>query len=532
MNIPEQLRGLQDPETCAGTLWKRVPGYIRQTFCTAVVLGLVAHLYVFANKFTNHDDVGSQFGNAYGAASGRWLRPFIIRLGGSASMPWLLGLLSILCLALTACLTVSLLRIRRPLGCGVTAALLVSFPTAMSTFTYLYTSFSYFLSLLLAVFGAWTAVRWRWRGSAVGAVAIALSLSIYQAYLPVAAALMVGALLLDTLDGEQSFQTLFCRGLRLLGTLIAGLIVYMISVRVSTGGELVNYMGLQDMGKLSLKELPGQIAQAYEKYYLFFWKDEYHWQCDGLNYALLLSALGTAALLGAVLWKKRLGWTRTVLAVALVVVFPLAADLIYIMVSGAEIHTLMVYGLCFALILPVAVAEYAAGVLRESGTGILRTAVSWVVLLTMVLTSYAYVITDNKAYLKLDLSMRQCEAYSNRLLERVESCPGYEPWMAVVLVGSDTKDKNLAILKDVELTAAGLLDLRAMRASYTYAHYLRYFLGYTGLVYTGESPEARELADTEAVRDMPVYPAEGSVQKQHYNTVDVDVIVVKLSQSS
>lgn len=531
MNIRALLGGLKDPETCAGTLWKRVPRYIRQTFCAAVVLGLAAHLYVFANKFTNHDDVNSLFGNTYGAASGRWLRPFAIRLGGSASMPWLVGLLSLLCLALAACLTVSLLRIRRPLGCCITAALLVSFPTVMSTFTYLYTAFAYFLSLLLAVFGAWSALRWGWRGSALGAVAIALSLSIYQAYFPAAAALMVGALLLETLDGEQSFRNLFCRGLRLLLTLIVGLVLYMISVRVTTGGELVDYMGLQNMGKLSLKELPGQLAMAYEKYYLFFWKNEYNWQFGALKYALLLSALGTAALLCAVLWKRRLGWTRTALAAALALVFPLAADLIYIMVTGAEIHTLMLYGLCYALILPVAVAEYAAPVLREGGAGALRAAVSWVVLLTMALTAYSYTVTDNKAYLKLDLAIRQCEAYSNRLLERVESCPDYEPWMALMLVGSDTRDTNLALMKEVKLTSAGLVDLRAMRASYTYGYFLRNFLGYTGLVYPGESAEARELAETEEVREMPVYPLEGSVKRVHYDTADVDVIVVKLSQT-
>ena len=62
---------LKDPGTCLGELWARVPHYIRVTFCSALVLGFVTHMYMFTNKFTNHDDVGSLFGNSYGAASGQ-----------------------------------------------------------------------------------------------------------------------------------------------------------------------------------------------------------------------------------------------------------------------------------------------------------------------------------------------------------------------------------------------------------------------------------------------------------------------------
>lgn len=523
MNGKKNFTCLKDPESLAGALWARVPRYIRQTFFAAVAAGLAAHLYMFTNKFTNHDDVGSMFGNTYGAASGRWLRPFFLRLGGSASMPWLVGLLSVLCLAAVACLSVSLLRIRRPLGCCVTAALLVSFPVVLSTFTYMYTAFAYFLSLLLAVFGAWAAVRWKWWGSAAAVASIALSLSVYQSYFPVAAALMVGALLLETLDGERSFRELFFTGLRLLGTLIAALIVYMISVRVTTNGNLVNYMGLQNMGKISLKELPGQIGRAYENYYRFFWKDQYDCHFSVLKYALLLAVVGTVALVVLLLWKKRLGWTRTVLAAALLAVFPLAADLIFVMVSGAEIHTLMIYGMCYALILPIAVAEYAAPVLKENGAGVARSAVSWLVMLTMALTAYSYIVTDNKSYLKLDLSMRQCEAYSTRLLERIESCEGYEPWMSVVLVGSDVRNATLNPMPEMGNTQVmGMINFAGLRTTYTYGYFLRNFLGFPADVYWGGCKEAKEVAQWEEVKAMPLYPQAGSIQ------VILDVAVVKM----
>ncbi|MDE6591162.1 MAG: glucosyltransferase domain-containing protein, partial [Oscillospiraceae bacterium] len=160
------LSAWRTPEECFSDLWKRIPKHIRLSFAAAVALGLATHLYAFTNKLTNHDDLDQMFYAGYGAASGRWLLPSILRLDGDFSIPWLIGLIGILCLAGTVCLTVSLLRIRHPLGCVVTAAVMVSYPTVASTFAYMFTSSGYFFGLLLAVFGAYAAVRWGWPGSA------------------------------------------------------------------------------------------------------------------------------------------------------------------------------------------------------------------------------------------------------------------------------------------------------------------------------------------------------------------------------
>lgn len=524
MNMKFSFSALSDPEQCAASLWKRVPGYIRLTFCSAVVFALAAHLYMLTNKFTNHDDVGSLFGNTYGAASGRWLRPFILRLSGSFSMPWLVGLMSVLCLAAVACLTVSALRIRRPLGCMLTAAILVTFPTVMCTFTYMYTAFAYFFSLLLAVFGAWAALRWGWRGSAAGVVTIALSLSIYQSYFPVAAVLTVSALLFETLDGERPFKALFLRGLRLLGTLIAALAVYMLSVRLTTGGHLVSYMGLETMGRISLKELPGLIGEAYQKYYLFFWLDETDSHFRPFKYAFLLTASATAAVLVLLLIRRRLGPSRTALAAALFAVCPLAANLIYIMVPEAEVHTLMIYGLCYILVIPIALAEYSGPVLREGAARRFHSAVSWVVLLTMAMTVYSYIIVDNNTYFKLDMSMRQCQAYSNRLLERIEACDGYQPTMSVVLVGSNVWEDDLISTPEMGPNFfTGPTSAAGLRSAYSYQHYLRSFLSFTQPVYLGNTAEGKAAAELEEVQSMPRYPTPGSIR-----VID-DTVVVKLN---
>lgn len=518
---------LKSPDACFQSLYRRVPGYIRLTFASGVVLGLAVHLYMFANKLTNHDDTCHLLLADYGTASGRWLLTDVMRLDGPFSVPWLIGLLSVLCLAGTACFTVSLLRIRRPLGCIVTAAVLVSFPTVMATFTYMFSADAYFLSLLLAAFSAWSAARLGWWGSALGVVALTLSMGIYQSYFPVAAALMVGALLFETLDGERSFRELILKGIRLATVLAAAMVIYMIIVRfTSRDMELVDYMGISSMGKLSLRDLPQLILKSYGKYVTFYLYNDTQCHFGFLPIAFTLTALVTIALEVLVLLRRRLGPARTVLAVLLVVIYPLAGNLIYIMVPGGGIHALMIYGMALLLPAPVALAEYAEPVLREDGAAVFHGLASWIILLSISLTAFSYAVMDNTAYLQIDLSMRQCTAYSNRLLERVEACEGYVPGMPVVLVGSTIPDASLEPTPEfnaIQLT--GVFDQKAFRTSYSYDRFLRYFLGFSGPVYLGTSQEALNFGATDQVQAMPLYPQTGSVQ-----LID-GCVVVKLNES-
>lgn len=520
------VNGLKSPDTCLRRLHGRVPDYIRITFISALILGLLTHMYMLTNKLTNHDDLSVLFGNDYGAASGRWFLPFATQLSGGFSMPWLIGLFSLLCLAGTACFVVSLLRIRRPLGCVLTAAVLVSFPTVAATLTYMFTAGAYFLALLLAAFGAWAAVRFGWWGSALGVLALVLSLGSYQSYLPVAVVLMVGAMLLETMDGERPFSALMGKGLRLVATLAAAVAVYMLIVRVTTAETgLVDYMGLQEMGQLKLAELPALVKKSYTEYFALFLKNERGFHFGFLPYAFGLSAAGVLVLEGMILVRRRLGPARTVLALALVAVYPLAGGLIYVMVPNAVVHDLMTYGLCFILLVPIFMAEYAAEVFQDGGARLPRALVGWIAALTVALTAYSYMIVDNNAYLKIDVSMRQCEAYSTRLLARIEDCEGYRPGMDVVLVGSEIREAALSPTPQFNsVQLIGVLDMGGFRTTYTYGYFLRYYCGFTDPVYLGSSAQGLAFAATEQVQAMPCYPQAGSVQ-----VIDGSV-VVKLNE--
>ena len=516
---------LHSAEETAEALLRRVPKPVRFTFFAALILGFLTHSYAFLNKFTNHDDLNQMFYAGYGTASGRWLLPPVLRLDGNLSMPWLIGVLSLLFLALTACLTVSLLRIRSPLGCGLTAALLVSFPAVTATFGYMFTASGYFFSLFLAASSAWAACRLGWRGSVLGVILLTLAMGIYQAYLPAAAVLMVGALLLETLDGELSLRQLLGKGLRLALTLAAGVLAYLLTVWLTTAsGGLTDYEGIADMGKVSLSQLPRLVVAAYRKYWFFFWENDWGCHLRFLRWGFLLAALGSLCLGAALLRRRRPGKGRIVLTLALAVLYPLAGTFIYVMVPKGYVHIHMLYPMVDILLLPLALLEYAAPGEEKPGNGLLHRLMSWVLLLALGLAAYSYWLTDNNAYLKADFAMRQCNAWSNRLVARIEDCPDYEPGMKVVLLRSHEREKALSPTPELELSRlVGIYDLGDLRTYFTYQHFLRYFLAVTDPVYTGESETAEQYAEKPEVQAMPLYPRQGSVK-----VVD-GAVVVKLN---
>ena len=515
----EKTLRLPSAGEAAEALLHRVPKHLRFTFAAALALGLLTHGYAFLNKFTNHDDLNQMFYADYGVASGRWLLPAVLRLDGDVSMPWIIGVLSLICLALTACLTVELLRIRSPLGCCLTAALLVSFPAVTATFGYMFTASGYFFSLLTAALAAYAACRRGWRGSVLGAVLLTLSMGIYQAYLPGAAVLMVGSLLLETLEGKGSPRRLLGKGLRLALTLGAGVGAYLLMVRLTAGDGLTDYEGIADMGRVSLSQVPRLVYYALRKYWYFFWKNDWGCHFPFLRWGFLLAALGTLMLLGALLYRKRPGKGRTLLALGLTALYPLAGTFIYVMVPNGYVHIHMLYPMVYILLLPLALLEYAA-----PGKGVLHRVMSWVLALTLGLTAYSYWLTDNNAYLKADFAFRQCAAWSDRLVMRIEDAPGYEPGMKVVLLGSNEREEALSPTPELNLSRlVGIFDLGDLRTFFTYRHFLRYFLAFTDPVYTGDSETAALFAQKPEVLAMPQYPRQGSVK------VVEGAVVVKLN---
>ena len=517
------------PDTAFARFWVRLPAATKQSFFAGVVMGLVCHLYLFTNLIPNHDAVFHLFQCDYGTASGRWFLPLVLAWDGDYNMPWLQGILSLLCLAGTVCITTRLLRIEKPLAIVITAALCTAFPTVAATFTYMFTADAYFFGLFLAALAAYAVWRMPIWGLPLGTILLILSMGIYQSYFPVAAVLMVGALLFDCLDGRASFGRTLLRGVKMVATLALGIVVYMAVARLATmaSGGLSDYMGISSMGSLSLSELPELVRQSLESYETYFLQNELGWNFSFIPLLVIAAWVSGVVLLATLLLRRQVGVLRGLLALVLVLLYPLAGSLIHIMVAGAAVHDLMIYGLLYALILPLALASFAATHADEMGSllrSALQSLMSWIVIASMALTAYNYIVTDNKAYLKMALGFTQIEAYSNRLATMIQSVPGYSPSLAVVLVGSSNGDALLDVTPELsEIFLTGALNMGTYRTQYSYGNLLNRFSALPNYVYLDDMPEEVSSAIAGVSETMPAYPQEGCVQ------IAGEYIVVRLN---
>lgn len=142
MKTPWEL--LKESKTKIKTTW-------RIAFVSALVLGLLIHLPVMLSDIPNHDGLSSMYFDQNMITSGRWFLTVACGFSSYFTIPWVIGLIGLIWLALTAAVLTEVLELTDPVTITVVSGLLVSFPALASTFAYVFTMDGYMLALFLAV---------------------------------------------------------------------------------------------------------------------------------------------------------------------------------------------------------------------------------------------------------------------------------------------------------------------------------------------------------------------------------------------
>ena len=120
-------------------------------FLSAFVLGILIHLPVMISDIPNHDGLSSMYFDQNMITSGRWFLSVACGFSSYFTIPWIIGLIGLLWLALTAVALTELLELADPLVIMAVSGLLVSFPALASTFAYVFTMDGYMMALFLAI---------------------------------------------------------------------------------------------------------------------------------------------------------------------------------------------------------------------------------------------------------------------------------------------------------------------------------------------------------------------------------------------
>ena len=243
-------------------------------FClvSTYLWGLAAHAYRFFGNYVSHDSLnefhGAIAGNDIKLSSGRVFVPlYRDLLRSDITLPWLIGILSLLWIGLAVFLVVRLFKVERKGIVFLTAGIFaVNVSVSSTAATYLQDLDCNMFSVLLAVGAVWLWRNWKW-GWLAGGVLLAGTLGIYQAYIFVAVTLVMLLSILDLLNGEK-FSPVFSRGLLAVAMVLLGGLLYCIAMQVILAYSHVSltkgdYNSLDQILKLTPSEILTLSIQAY-----------------------------------------------------------------------------------------------------------------------------------------------------------------------------------------------------------------------------------------------------------------------------
>lgn len=490
----------------------------------ALASGTLVHSFNLFHLIDNHDSIWQQVsGYGAGVELGRWLLSLMgdvmERLGFGYSLPVISGLAFLILLACAAGLMVSVLQIRGRGNAALLGMLFTAFPSVTSVMFYKFTTVYYGLAVLLAVLAAWICYRGRW-GIVLAAVCVACSMGIYQAYVPLTISLMVLLLLKQTLNQEKTVPELIFRGLYGCEALLLGVVLYFCALKACLllyHTQLTSYQGVDQMGQLSLSQLPKLLASTYRTFLLLPVEDVWGIANTGmlkLVYVLLeLLGLGMIAAITATKARRA---SNLALVVCLCAVFPAAVNFITFMCPEGQIHTLMVYAFAFAPAVPLILSEDFQKAISLKRSRIWTQTAR--VLIGVLIFCYAY--GANVHYSAMYYGNRQVENFCSGLVTQVRMTEGFNTEKKWAFLG-DVSDPLLKSEWREALVYGGNCFTTDLLNQYSRMAWFENYIGYEIPLADSQTREA--LAQLEDVKQMPCWPDQGSVR------VVGEYVVIKFS---
>lgn len=499
-------------------LLKKVDRRYKVGFLAALTVGLLAHAMALVNKYSFHDDVGCLFSAGATFSSGRWMLGYLHALekafygSCSISIPMVNGLLSLLCIAISACLIIYLLELKSTPACIGVGGILAAFPVVCGTFGYMFTAHYYMLGYLMGIAGTVLVCRGtKWYLLPVALVLQTCAVGVYQATIPVMLSLMVLWVFARCWDNEIGWLQFWRDILRLLADCVAFMVLYFVINKLCLTVHRValnSYLGISSMGSESVGTYFSRALLAVKLFFSPSVGDSaeiYLFRLRELYWFILLFAG-----MGIVLKAVKLGFSRGLRLLLPALVLPLAVNFIYVMCSQADAHTLTLYGQVGTLILLGFLADRLE--LRP-----LRVAGAAALLVCLVM----FVRLDNALYLKAEFEQTRTIQYYTAMVAQIKSADGYEDDLPVALVGlGNNQDSTVQNIEQLDaIRVIPYYGEKTLVNNYRVTTFISRWCGFSP-----QYADPEPFATLPEVSQMPCYPDDGSIQ-----VID-GTVVVKISE--
>lgn len=479
------------------------------SFFTVVIVGLLTHMRVFVSDIPNHDGMSSIYFDQNMITSGRWFLRVACGISSDYTLPWLIGVLCVLYLGLTAVLLQRFFRVKHTFTAMLLGAILVTYPTLASNFAYIFTADGYMMALLLAVLAVFLVERSK-LGFLWGAVALGFSMGIYQAYISFTMILAVFAVCRGWFFGSA-----FKEKLQITWRYIAmgglGAALYYVMLQILLLVQKTELSGYQGIGEGNSNSLLQTLVLIYKDFVVHTLRGNIMMQKGVLAFAIIILVAVAALVLLVALYRAgslKSIWTYLAAGVA-VVVLPVCFNAILLISPDVIYHALMRYQW---VLIPMFALVILDRHLEVGNPARMQAVISWAGIGLAAVIAFRYTTICNIGYFNLEKKFEKTYSYCLRLLEQMEETPGYYHGMPVAMIGVVGDH----YLPSTDLTVGvtdSLIGVNGDYLFYTAENYKAFIAYYFGVnIETVPLEDMVDIIQTPEYKELSVFPKENSMK--------------------
>lgn len=493
----------------------------KYAFCSALIFGILAHGFAFFNRLSVHDNSHCLFDLGASYEVNRWGLGILYRLmvftTKTFSLPFFNGFMSVVFIGICAMILMDIFEIKSKLVATIIGGLMVVFPMVTSVFSFMFTSWPYFMGLVFGFQAARVLTKeLSVKNVIISALWMAVCLSFYQAFLGVVVTIFLLKMLLDVIDAKiDSVVGYAISGFSYLIELGLSLGVWSIVAKIF---RTVKHMELNDYKgwgePYNIAKFPLKLKEAIASFLSF--------RMEGINqlrYLRMLSMLIfvlTVIMIVMLLIKSQAKLIVKISSVVGVMLLPISMTVIYLLSTSDrfQVSTLMIYAEVFVYIIPLILLEKYDGFVNAFAGKISQLVAGLMILCTTIVV-LGYVYLDNAAYNKAAIFQEQAVVYMTALMANIKSTEGFSDDMDIVFIGfDDVEDSTInEVAKKEELDGIQLEkyynSLVEMINDGVNIQFMRDHLGIGNEHIIID--EDGDYAQIPEVKAMPTYPNDGGI---------------------
>ncbi len=503
----------------------------------AVRVGMLFSVVIYAllmiNQLTNPYDGLWEY-NYYQAGKwelslGRWAWLYLDKLRFGISVDPITSLISLFCFVAGMAVVLDIFQLEKNRTGFLAGALFLSNTAVCICLSYRYMSPTFGASFLLSVLAAWVAVYCRkWFFSIpISGLLMAVTMGLYQAQIGCTAVVLLGYLLYLLSDRKSTVRKiLFCM-IKYLVTAVFGGVLYILCLNIHLkifNTALSDYNGGSGYSLTNtLKKLPATIYSAYQGFHIYF--DGNYFLSNMLaKYKIYWIVFGCIGIFGIAM-MVRIGKKNIIKALlfpVLFCLFPVACNAVLLIATDTGLSMQMTVPM--ALCIPVMICVVLDG---NKSYGKLLTWVRRAGLFVCLIALYGSIYQTQIDQYAMKEGKQATTTIAAEIIHKLDDAgyleAGKEYCMIGVPVGNELFRVSEMYTRANSYARFGgwWLDPSCTRRSWQSVY--QYLCGINISIC---SPDAyRQITADEAIRNMPVFPAEGSI------TTFGDIVVVKVSDN-